>query len=173
MTWDPVRITAPPNVIDYADNVAALRRSRGFLWGLKNVGGLIGDFDTLLAIDRMGARCEAAGKLYLNPIRWHACTERFKGAPDLGDFIDVKGRCRDTDDLIIHQDANDGFAYLFISAEHHPDYLIFGWAWGHEAKQERWLRGPKGRNPSYFMPVDDLPHPPDELLDLVHKRSVA
>jgi hypothetical protein len=173
MKWDPVRITPPQNVIDYADNVAALRRSRAFLWRLKNADGLVGDFDTLLAMDRMGARCEAAGKLYLNPIHWHACTERFKGAPDLGDFIDVKGRYRDTDDLIIQKDDQDRFAYLFVSAEHHPDYLIFGWAWGHEAKQEQWWRDPRGRNPAYFMPVEDLPHPPDELLSLVQKRSAA
>ena len=173
MKWDPVKITLPTNVIDYADNVAALRRSRAFLWQLKNAYGLTGDFDTLLAMDRMGARCEAAGKLYLNPIHWHACTERFKGAPDLGDFTDVKGRCLDTDDLIVQADDQDHFAYLFISAEHHPDYLVFGWAWGHEAKRAE-LRNPKGRNnPAHFMPVEDLPHPPEELLGLVQQRGAA
>lgn len=173
MRWAPVRILLTPERVDYADNVGGFRRSRGFVWGLRNANGLKGSYDDLLAIDRMGARCEAAGKVYLNPIPWHALTEKFKNAPDLGDFIDVKGRWRDTDDLIVHKDAKSRFAYLFISAEHHPEYLIFGWAWGCEVKQDRYLRKPSDRPEAYYMPRDDLPHSPEELREIVHERSAA
>ena len=38
---------------------------------------------------RLGARCEVAGKLFLNPIKWHALAIKIRRLPDLGDFVDV------------------------------------------------------------------------------------
>ena len=168
---EPVIIRLTPDIIEYADNVAALRQGSAFLKHRSPANGLAADFEVSLAHHRLGARCEAAGKIYLNPITWHALAERIKNLPDLGAFIDVKGRPRDTNDLIVQKDANDQFAYLFISAEHHPDYHIFGWAWGYEAKQQRFWRDPAGGRPAYFMPNEELPHSPDELRALIHDKQ--
>jgi len=167
-----VRLT--PNMTDYADNVGALRRSRAFLNRFKNVNGLTGTFDHLLAIDRLGARCEAAGKVYLNPIHWNACTDRFKGAPDLGRFVDVKGIGRRGLRMPVQKDDPDDFAFLLISAERHPDCDILGWLWGREAKDQRFWDDPHGGRPAYFVP-EEWPggklREPEELRALIHDAA--
>ena len=160
-------IRPTPDVIEYADNVAAVRQGTAFLKQRLNANGLIGSFDQLLTVHRKGARCEAAGKLYLNPIRWHALAEKIKGLPDLGDFIDVKGCERETDRLILQRDGLDDFAYLQVF-NRHPDYLIGKWVWGFEGKQEQFWDDPKGGRPAYFVtPWRD----PEELVAEVRRRQ--
>ena len=162
-----IRVTLTPTMIEYADNVAAVRQGTAFLKQRPNANGLIGSFDQLLAIHRQGARCEAAGKVYLNPIRWHALAEHIKGLPDLGDFIDVKGCSRDTDRLILQRDCEDDFAYLQIF-NRHPGYFIGKWCWGFEGKQEQFWDDPKGGRPAYFVtPWRD----PEELFAEVRLRQ--
>jgi hypothetical protein len=167
---EPIIIRLTPDIIEYADNIAALRQGTAFLKRRANANGLIGSFDQLLAIHRMGARCEAAGKLYMNPIRWHAFAGRIKGLPDLGDFIDVKGRSRASYDLPVQKDDEDDFAFLLITAESHPDYAIHGWAWGREAKNDQFWDDPKGGRPAYFMPQGAL-RDAEELRALVHGKT--
>ena len=165
-------VTLTPDIIEYADNIAALRQGTAFFKNRVNANGLTGSFDQFLAINRLGARCEAAGKIYLNPIRWHAFAEQIKGLPDLGDFIDVKGRSRASYDLPVQKDDEDDFAFLLITAESHPVYAIHGWAWGREAKDDRFWDDPKGGRPAYFMD-QELLRPPEELHALVHKKDAA
>jgi hypothetical protein len=165
-----VVITLTPEIIEYADNIAALRQGTAFLKKRPNTNGLIGSFDKLLAIHRMGARCEAAGKLYFNPIRWHAFAERIKGLPDLGNFIDVKGRAREFHNLIVQKDDEDDFAFILVCAERHPDYTLCGWLWGFEAKRPEFWDDPAGGRPAFFVPPAVL-REPEELLAEVRRRE--
>jgi hypothetical protein len=158
----PVIVTLDSVHVDYADNVAAVRQGSAFLRRRANKNGLVGEFDQLLWHHRLGARCEVAGKLFLNPIKWHALAKDIGHLPDLGDFVDVKGRSRSDYDLVVQRDDEDDFAFLLITADRHPDYWIWGWLWGREAKQEQFWSDPKGARPAYFV-SKDLLHSPDEL----------
>jgi hypothetical protein len=171
---EPVVIRLIDRVTLYADAVAAMRHGSAYIKNRKNKNNLVGDFDDLLWLNRVGTRCEAAAKIYLNPIRWHAFEERITGLPDLGDFIDVKGRSRERYDLPVQKDDEDHFAYLLVTAERHPDYLIWGWCYGYEAKQDHFWDDPKGNRPAYFVPkTDPVLRSPEELRDEVRARELV
>jgi hypothetical protein len=156
--------------IDFADNVAALRRSQAFMRARKAHNRAPTNFDGAFAIDRLGARCEVAGKLFLNPIVWHAYAERISGLPDLGDFIDVKGRSKDWHSLIVQKDDEDRWAFLLVDASGHPDYRMVGWLWGHEAKQQEFWNDPAGGRAAFFVPQTSL-RDSSELFDEVRRRE--
>jgi hypothetical protein len=169
---EPIWITLPDWVIEYADNVAALRQATAFFNGRQNANGLTGSFDELLWFHRRGTRCEAVGKLYMNPIVWHAFAERITGLPDLGDFIDVKGRRLWRHKMLVQLDDEDNFAFLSVCSEQHPDYAICGWLWGHEAKNDKFRDDPVGGRPAYFVPQKEL-RDPEELRLIIHPPSVG
>ena len=168
---DDLYIVRPrPDIVEYADNVAAVRQGMAFLKG-RNSKGLIGSFDKFLAYNRMGACCEAAGKILLNPIRWHALAEKITHLPDLGGFIDVKGRARTHYDLPVQKDDEDEFAFLLITAEKPPDYVVHGWLWGWEAKSPQYWSDPeRSGRAAYFVPQKFL-RPTDELIALLHPKK--
>src|SRR5580698_911052 len=162
--------------LEYADNVGAVRQGTAFL-KRRDTQGVVGSFWELLAGNCMGARCEVAGKILFNPIRWHALAEKIFNLPDLGDFIDVKGRSLFKHELGVDTDALDDFAYLLITAEYAPEYVVHGWLWGREIKQHpEWLddKAKRGRA-SYFCPQKEL-RDTDELIAIVHpdrKQGIA
>lgn len=167
-----MRITLTSEHIDYADNIGACRRGHAFVKNRKNHNGLIGSFDKLLHADRLGARCELAGKLFMNPIRWHALSDKISGLPDLGNFIDVKGVERPHHSLIVQKDDEEDFAFLLVDGSLHPDYLIVGWIWGREAKSDRFWKDPTGHRPAFFVARSSL-RPATELLSIVHPAAQA
>lgn len=173
MRWEPVRIWLPPKGVTYADNVACYKQADGFFNRRKQGNNLVADFDKSFSHNRLGYRAEASGQIYLHPISWNWRTTHGNG-PDLGEITNVKGRYRDTDDLIVQKNASENLAYLFISGEHHPEYWVWGWAWGYEAKQDKyWDDKAKNGRPAYFMPREDMPHPPEELRAIVHDNNEA
>jgi hypothetical protein len=163
-------VTLTAEMIEYADYVAALRKGTAFFKGWAHRNGLAGTFDELFALERMGTRCEVAGKVCLNPIRWNAFAERTKGLADLGDFIDVKGCARESDRLVVQRDAREDFAFLQVCAARHPDYIIGKWVWGREAKQERFWTALKPGRPAYVL---DPWREHEELRALVHERRLS
>lgn len=164
-----ITIELTDEMIDYADNVACGRRWQAWKKSRKNHNGLTGTFDRMLAIDRLGARCELAGKRFLNPIRWNAISETIRRLPDLGDFVDVKGRAKGWHNLIVQKDDEDEFAFLLVSAERHPLYDITGWVWGKEAKRQEFWKEPVPGRPAYFIPAEKL-YDPADLLSIVRVR---
>jgi hypothetical protein len=157
--------------IGYADGIALARRIMAMEWGRQPRNGSPAEFKAGLAYDRVGARAELAGKLYLNPIKWNAFTAgRTRELPDLGDFIDVKGRSRAYFDLPVQKDSRPEWAYLLVDCSQHPVYRIVGWEWGHTAMATANWDDPAGGMPAFFVKQGVL-RDPVELRREVGSRS--
>lgn len=169
-----VIVTLEAKHIAYADEVARKRHENAKRYAIKggNGGPEATTGGAALAIDLLGARGECAGYLWLSPIKWHvACRGyEFLDLPDLGDFIDAKTVGNSRHRLIVKQNEPDGWAYLLVNGERHPEYAIEGWLWGHEAKQPEYLRDPVGGRAAFFVPVSALRHP-DSLKALKEQRA--
>lgn len=109
-----------------------------------------------MSIDIGGARCERAGRAYLDPgVWWNDYTEGpTKGVPDLeinGIKIDIKGMPLDKYRLVVQHESPEEWAYVAISWEHHPVYWLKGWAWGYEVKLPQYWSDPaKNGCPAFF-----------------------
>lgn len=111
MAW----VTLEPLHIEFADKIARWRRNAAVDRSRPAHNGAPVKYQAALSIDVLGARAEAAGKLYLNPIRWNAYAESVRDLADLGDWIDVKGRAKSWHDLIVQRDDPAPVAGLRIS----------------------------------------------------------
>lgn len=158
--------------VDYSDNRVARRRRALAKENNRTPGNNAPTGEVAaLRLDILGARTECVGYLYLSPIMWHTVRRRIYNLPDLGDFIDVKGRDKDWYDLPIQKDDPDQWAYLLITQVRHPLYRIVSWCWGYEGKQDRFLPGPVPSRPAYFIPQGDkILKPPAELWHIVRSR---
>lgn len=113
-----------------------------------------------------GARGECAAYLWLSPIKWHTFRdEGLSDLPDLGDFIDVKTVIHRTPLLIVQPTAPEGWAYLLVNGQRHPEYTLEGWLWGHEVKDPEYMWDPRGGRGAFFVPAAHLRHP-SSLRDL-------
>jgi hypothetical protein len=172
MGGDPMiaRVCLTAEMTDWADAVGCRRRSDAVFMARRRLNGPIGGFDLVLEKDRLGARCELAGKVYFNPITWHWQTYRY-GEPDLGDFIDIKGRAESWHDMPVQADGKPNFAYCLVYPDPHPEYVIHGWAWGHECMIPDYFedKARSGR-PCFYVPQEVL-HDPETLLAEVRRRD--
>jgi hypothetical protein len=167
-----VWITLEQRHIEVADKAALARRNAAREHNRKPVNGAPIEHNAGLKIDILGCRCEAAAKLWANPVEWHAFAERVTDLPDLHDFIDVKGIDHGWHSLIVQKGSPKDWAYLLVNGEEHPRYCIMGWVWGHEAKQEQFWGDPKGGRPAYFIRQHNpILKPPAELLVELRKRQ--
>ena len=104
--------------IDYADDkVAKPRREAAKRLHRTPRNGASGEDVAAMAQDLLGARCECAGYLWLKPItggrpgghpegKWHTFRDDpTKFVPDLGTFIDIKGRPKRDQDLPLNLDS--------------------------------------------------------------------
>ena len=162
-------ITLKAEHIEFADKIAARRRERGLLRGARNGHNIE---RPEFSFEVLGSRCEAAGKLFLNPVKWHAYSETVGGLPDLDDFIDVKGAPKSHHRMPVQQGQPDNWAYLLILGHNHPVYELVGWAWGFECKAGRELQDPVGGMPAYWIDQSDpIMKPPQELFDELRRRQ--
>jgi hypothetical protein len=89
---------------------------------------------------------------------WNGALGNLK-ADDVGD-TQVRTAMAHHKRLIIHPpDANDRRFVLVTGVM--PRFLIRGWIWGGDGKQERFWCDPKGARPAYFVPTDFLYPMPD------------
>lgn len=156
--------------ISFADKIAHWRRQNAVENDREPHNGAPCDPAVALSMDLLGTRCEAAGKVYFNPVTWHAYKRSgIRNLPDLEAWIDVKGRSKHWHQLIVQKDDDPSWAYVLVCGQDHPVYSIVGWLWGEEAMQERfWDEKVPGR-PAYFAkgPLRD----PAELLREVRRRQ--
>jgi hypothetical protein len=167
-----IHVTLTQAMVDYADAIACVRRGQAHIKRRQARNGLYGSFAELLEKEQLGTRCELAGKRYLNPIRWNALLPKIHGEPDLGDFIDVKGRSSPRYDLPVQADGEAAFAYLLVFPDPHPRYCIRGWMWGFDAKQPEHWSDPAGDRPAFFV-KQGLLRDPEELFAEVRQREMV
>lgn len=148
-------VTLSEEQIAYADKIAQRRYDSAIQKNRQPHNGAPTDPGRALSITRVGTRGEAAGKVYLNPVKWNAYAETLGGLADLEDWIDVKTVTRKTDRLIVQKDDDPTWAYLLIISAMHPTYEIVGWCWGYEAQKDRYWRDPVGGRAAYFVPQND------------------
>jgi hypothetical protein len=78
--------------------------------------------------------------------------------------IEVRTRSRDDYQLLIHQSDHDHRPYVLVRGRC-PRFTIAGWAWGFEAKQDKFWKDPTGKQRwAFFMP-DELLRSMDTLID--------
>jgi hypothetical protein len=87
-------------------------------------------------------------------IFWNGGVGEFKG-PDVGTNIQVRWTNKATNKLIVRDADRSENTYVLVTGEC-PEYNIVGWIEGTEAKQDRFLFGPNGRPPAYFVPQEEL-----------------
>lgn len=137
--------------LSFADKVGFQRHQNAMVNGREPCNGAPNDPVTSLEMHIMGARCEAAGKVYYNPVKWHAYKPSgIRNLPDLEDWIDVKGRGKHWHHLVVQKDDDPSWAYVLVSAEDHPLYHIVGWLWGKEAMLKKFWDEPVPGRPAYF-----------------------
>lgn len=140
-TWTPPERNLTPKVDAFAVNVAHMRRAAAVKYGRVHRNNLRADAATSLQMDILGARCEAAAKLFFgNTVEWFSYREGEPvddNLPDLlapnGLAIDVKGVEQNYKGLIVPKGwVKPKWAYLLVLGGSHPTYQMFGWMWGHE-----------------------------------------
>jgi hypothetical protein len=130
------------------------------------------DPDKALAIHRLGARGEAAAKLYLNPVKWNAFADELDGLPDFEDWIDVKTRSKTWYDLPVQKKCPPPWANVLITGESHPHYQIIGWVWARDAMKPEYLSDPAGGREAYFVKQDSpIMRRPADLVALLRQKQ--
>jgi hypothetical protein len=81
-------------------------------------------------------------------------------APDVG-LLDVRTRKQEHHKLILHKEDEDDRQFWLLTGNN-GTYVINGWIFGRDGKQEIYWSDPSGGRPAYFVPVTAL-NPPDPL----------
>jgi hypothetical protein len=161
----------PDDWIAEADEVAVKRHDNARRNNRQPRNGAPDDDEAALGLSILGTRCERACKAYLDPIYWHAFVENgITNLPDLGDFIDAKGVPTDSRRIVLQKDDKEDWAYVLVSAQRHPLYLLKGWAWGNEIKRDEYWRDPTGNNRHAYFYDGEL-RAMGDLFDIVRGRK--
>ena len=103
----------------------------------------------------VGAQGEMAGAKALG-VYWPASINAAKSDPDMPPDWQVRTRGKSSYDLMIRKDDIDSHKYLLVTGTG-PEFLVHGWIYGKDAKQEEWY-GVKGvrNNPCFWVPQSAL-----------------
>lgn len=154
--------------------IACARQQLAQREGRINTRGLV--TSTPKELHLLGARCELAAKIFLDPIHWNAVLDSIHNTPDLfteqGLKIDVKGVDHDSKHLLIRCDepVHRDWAYVLVSGERHPEYWLRGWIWGSDVTPDMRAEPEPGR-PCYLVPHGYLRNISDLLLEAKNIRS--
>jgi hypothetical protein len=157
--------------IKFADWVALRRMEEAIEQDREPGNGAPTDYNTALKFDVLGARCEAAAKIYLNPVKWNYLAKKISGLADLEDWIDVKGRSESWQDLMVQRNCKPNWAYLLVRGHDHPSYEIVGWCWGYEAMETPVTDPAKGRPARFISEKAPIIKPPKSLFAEVRDRQ--
>lgn len=133
-----------------AVNNAVLKTMGAIRKGYQNKHGMVGRGWT----EGIEGTCAEVAVAKALGIFWDGGVGEFKG-PDVSDNLQVRWTDKSTNKLIVRDADRDENTYILVIGEC-PEYNIVGWIEGTEAKQERYLFGPNGRPPAYFVPQEDL-----------------
>jgi hypothetical protein len=131
------------------------------LVGLRNYQPIAGQpLEMLWTAHIEGAAGELAVAKHLN-VFW-APTIGDIESNDVGPYQVRTNSSRRLDDMILRPRDKDERAYISVLS-FLPEFVLCGWVYGHEGKQQQWLReGTFGRPPCYFVPRSAL-RPLEEL----------
>lgn len=87
---------------------------------------------------------------------WDGSINRFgsKGG-DVGDRYQVRTRSKEYYDLYVRPEDADDKPYVLVIGRN-GKYKVYGWMYGRDAKQEKWLKEYGGRRGAYFVPKEEL-----------------
>jgi hypothetical protein len=105
-----------------------------------------------LGLHLLGALGERAAAKGLG-IPWMPTVNTFK-KPDVGPY-QVRTASRHYYDLRLHKRDADDEIFLLVT-EQHGVYILQGWLWGREGKQQRYMKEYVRGRPAYFVPRRDL-----------------
>ena len=75
-------------------------------------------------------------------------------ADDVGS-VQVRTTSGHNNRLILHAEDPDDRRFVLLTGLA-PRFIIRGWIWGRDAKQEKYWKDPAGGRPAFFVPQDDL-----------------
>lgn len=104
--------------------------------------------------DIEGACAEAAVAKALNRYWSPAVGPVDRQSGDVG-RLQVRGTKDHGNRLILHPDDADDVGYVLVTGTA-PDYVLRGWIWGREGKDERYWCDPGTSRPAYFVPQERL-----------------
>jgi hypothetical protein len=126
--------------------IRALNRGGKHEWGMTD--------DNAWHFHIEGVLAELALAKYQN-VYWSLTTFARRGDGDVGKD-EVRQTGRDSGRLIMHPEDLDDRKYWLVTGNMGV-YMIRGWLYGREGKQEHWWGDPaKTRRPAYFVPQEEL-----------------
>jgi hypothetical protein len=144
LTWDEVEQAALLGVRRYTRSRRAARA---------DAHGLATSLIDVWATDIEGAAAEMAVAKATNRF-WCGSLETFDG-DDVKGGIQVRyAKGADAHLIVRPTDANDHRFVLVTGAV--PTFVVRGWVFGYEAKEEEWRRAPNGRPPCFMVPQTAL-----------------
>lgn len=139
--------------------MVGVARQHGAVEGGKSSFGGPLRVDREYGIHVIGALGEMAAAKALG-VYFDATVGTFKSRPDL-EGIEVRTRTNHDWDLLVRDNDDPEAVFLLVTGDTRA-FKVWGWAYGHEAMQDRYVQTYGGRRPAFFMPKADL-HPLQEL----------
>ena len=134
--------------------------------GRKDQHGAPTDQDRGYRLHLVGVAGELGFARFQHLDDWTPTVDTFRSMPDVGAF-EVRCRSRHSYDLLIRSGDRSSSRYILATCEDLREVWVWGWVWGEEAKQDRFLASHGGREPAYFIPKAHL-----EPLDLLPWKGV-
>lgn len=154
-----VNVILKPYEYAMALDVARRRMCSSIMNSSKNNHGFVGHG---WEENMEGACAELAAAKVLN-VYWDGSNETYK-EPDIGDFVQVRWAKPHGYSLIVRNADPSEHAYVLVTGSC-PDYVVHGYLYGEDAKQDKWIKSPNGRPAAFFVPNENLL----PILDLVDK----
>lgn len=153
----------------FVAQVGAMRNIRGLSKGYKHRAGMI-ETEEAEGWGRHieGAASEFVVAKYLG-LHWGVDINAFQDGDLEG--IDVKSTTHESGRLIVKPGDNSDLIYVLVVGKV-PSLRIIGWAYGHEAMQDRYLtKLDRNRPETYAMPQREL-HSMSELRRLIWRQAL-
>lgn len=125
----------------------------------RNDAHLIGASTEVAAAKFLGV---SLNNVFRNEYQWH---NRAKFT-DLVGGIEVRGTNRVDGRLLIQKTDKDYAVYLLVIRQELRQYIVVGWCYGSDGKNESYWKSPYGHKPCYFVPQAVL-RDPDEIKELI------
>jgi len=107
-------------------------------------------------------------------VYWPGHVNVFTQKADVGKDWEVRTRSSHDYDLLVRPRDSDNKRYILVTGSAYPKpiYRVWGWLWGHEAKQEKYKEDYGGRGAAYFVPSGELtpierPYEEDDFAQLM------